>query len=84
MARYALEHSDLKRMTAYVIPANAGSVRVAEGLGMRYQLKVNYLDFFADPSVVELEDPIASMYAVDRAGVTLRDGPYRVVDAEQS
>lgn len=79
MARFALDHTDARRLVAYIVPANIGSIRIAESLGMRFEKAVDYMQFFPDPSVVELSSPLTWMYAADRNGVTLRDDGYRVI-----
>lgn len=62
---------------AYVVPGNDASVRIAEGLGMTYQGDVDYLQFFPDPSSVELADPMTRFYAVNREDFVPGDEPYR-------
>ena len=79
MARFALEATDFRRLVAYIVPGNVGSIRIAESLGMRYEAEVDYMAFFPDPSVIELSSPLTWMYAVAREDVTLRDDGYRVV-----
>jgi RimJ/RimL family protein N-acetyltransferase len=79
MARFVLDSLSFRRLIAYIVPGNEGSIRIAEGLGLRYERDVNYLDFFPDPSQIELSSPITRMYAAERNQITLRDGAYRVV-----
>jgi RimJ/RimL family protein N-acetyltransferase len=79
MARFALEHTTFERLIAYIVPGNVGSIRIAEGLGMRFEGEVDYMQFFPDPSIIELSNPMTSMYAARREDVTLRDVGYRVV-----
>ena len=79
MARYAVDALPFERLTAYVVPGNTGSIRIAEGLGLRFEKVVDYLAFFPDPSAVELADPMTNLYAARREDVTFGDGPYRVV-----
>ncbi len=81
MARYAVEALPFERITAYVVPGNTGSIRIAEGLGVRFEKVVDYLSFFPDPSMVELAEPMTNLYAARREDVTFGDGPYRVVAA---
>lgn len=79
MARFALDHLDWRRMVAYIVPGNDASIRIAEGLGMTYQGDVDYLQFFPDPSAVELANPMTRFYAVNREDFAPGDGPYRVI-----
>jgi RimJ/RimL family protein N-acetyltransferase len=79
MARYALDHTAFRRLVAYIVPGNEGSIRIAEGLGMRFEKEVDYMAFFPDPSVIELSSPLTWMYAVAREDISLRDDGYRVV-----
>jgi len=80
MSRFVIDRKLFERLVAYIVPGNIGSIRIAEGLGMRYERDVDYLQFFPDPSMVELADPITRMYAAPRDEVTLGDGHYRVVN----
>jgi len=79
MARFAVENMPFQRLVAYIVPGNIGSIRIAEGLGMRFERVIDYLQFFPDPSVIELSDPMTRMYAAPRADVVFGDGQYRVV-----
>ncbi|HEX5240289.1 MAG TPA: GNAT family N-acetyltransferase [Candidatus Limnocylindrales bacterium] len=78
MARFVLEHLSFRRLIAYIVPGNEASIRIAEGLGLRYERDVNYLEFFPEPSQIELSSPVTRMYAAKREQITLRDGFYRV------
>jgi RimJ/RimL family protein N-acetyltransferase len=78
MSRFALDHVDWRRVVAYIVPGNDASIRIAEGLGMTYQGDVDYLQFFPDPSAVELANPMTRFYAVNREDFVARDEPYRV------
>jgi RimJ/RimL family protein N-acetyltransferase len=80
MARFALDHVPFARLSAYIVPGNEASIRIAEGLGMRFELEIDYMQFFPDPSVVYLPNPMTRMYTVRREDVTIRDQPYRVVE----
>jgi ribosomal-protein-alanine N-acetyltransferase len=82
MARFAMDHVDLRRLVAYIVPGNDASIRIAEGLGMSYQGDVDYLQFFPDPSAVELSDPMTRFYAVNRKDFVPGDAPYRVLPPE--
>lgn len=82
MARFAMDHVDLQRLVAYIVPGNAASIRIAEGLGMSYEGDVDYLQFFPDPSAVELSDPMTKFYAVNREDFVPGDAPYRVISPE--
>ena len=84
MSRFALEHVDWRRLVAYVVPGNDASIRIAEGLGMTYQGDVDYLQFFPDPSAIELADPMTRFYAVNREDFVPGDEPYRVTWSESS
>jgi RimJ/RimL family protein N-acetyltransferase len=84
MARFALDHLAWRRLVAYVVPGNEASIRIAEGLGMTYQGDVDYLQFFPDPSAVELADPTTRFYAVNREHFAPADEPYRVIWPESS
>jgi ribosomal-protein-alanine N-acetyltransferase len=80
-SRFVAE-SDLpyERLVAYVVTANAGSIRIAESLGLRFQQGgIDYLRFFPDPSAMELADPICNFYAAPKAELTLDPGHYRVI-----
>ncbi|HEX8025350.1 MAG TPA: GNAT family N-acetyltransferase [Candidatus Limnocylindrales bacterium] len=79
MSRFAVEHLPFERLVAYVVPGNTGSIRIAEGLGLRFEKQVDYLQFFPDPSMVKLDDPITNMYAAAYADVQLGSGVYRAV-----
>jgi RimJ/RimL family protein N-acetyltransferase len=79
MARFALDHVDWRRLVAYIVPGNDASIRIAEGLGMTYQGEVDYLQFFPDPSTIEMLSPMTRFYAVDREDFVPDDGPYRVI-----
>lgn len=79
MARFVLENVAFDRLIAFILPGNEGSIRIAEGLGLRYERDANYLDFFPDPSQIELSSPMTRMYAAKRETITLRDGHYRVL-----
>lgn len=79
MTRFVLAHLPYERIVAYIVRANTGSIRIAESLGLRYEDEVDYLQFFPDPSVVVLEDPITWKYGAPRDEVTLRDGHYREI-----
>ena len=79
MARFALDHVPYHRLVAYIVPGNVGSIRIAEGLGMTFEREVDYMQFFPDPSVIELSSSLTWMYVVRREDVTLRDDGYRVV-----
>ena len=81
MARFALDHLPFQRLTAYIVPGNEGSIRIAEGLGLRYEKEVDYLQFFPDPSQIQLANPMTRFYAAPRDAVTLGDGHYRVTAA---
>lgn len=78
MSRFALDHVDWRRLVAYIVPGNDASIRIAEGLGMTYQGDVDYMQFFPDPSAVELANPMTRFYAVDREDFVPGDEPYRV------
>lgn len=78
MSRFALDHVDWRRLVAYIVPGNDASIRIAEGLGMTYQGDVDYLQFFPDPSAIELADPMTRFYAVNREEFVPGDEPYRV------
>jgi len=80
MSRFVIDNGLFERLVAYIVPGNMGSIRIAEGLGMRYERDVDYLQFFPDPSRVELADPMTRMYAARRDEVTVGDGHYRVVN----
>jgi RimJ/RimL family protein N-acetyltransferase len=80
MSRFVIDNELFERLVAYIVPGNAASIRIAEGLGLRYERDVDYLQFFPDPSRVELADPMTRMYAAPRDEVTLEDGHYRVVN----
>ena len=80
MARFALDHTPFQRLTAYIVPGNAGSIRIAESLGMRFEREVDYLQFFPDPSIIELSSSMTFMYAARREDITLRDDGYQVVE----
>ena len=84
MSRFALDHIDWRRLVAYIVPGNDASIRIAEGLGMTYQGDVDYLQFFPDPSTVELLSPMTRFYAIDREHFMPGDEPYRVVWPESS
>ena len=84
MSRFALDHTDWRRLVAYIVPGNDASIRIAEGLGMTYQGDVDYLQFFPDPSTVELLSPMTRFYAIDREHFMPGDEPYRVVWPESS
>jgi RimJ/RimL family protein N-acetyltransferase len=77
MARFTLAHTAFKRLTAYIVPGNDGSIRIVEGLGLRFESMVDYMQFFPDPSVIELSNPMTRFYAARVEDVTLRDGAYR-------
>jgi len=79
MSRFALDHLEWRRLVAYIVPGNDASIRIAEGLGMTYQGDVDYLQFFPDPSAVELANPMTRFYAVDREDFVPGDEPYRVI-----
>jgi RimJ/RimL family protein N-acetyltransferase len=81
-SRFVLE-SDLpyERLVAYIVPANAGSVRIAESLGMHFeQGGIDYLQFFPDPTAIELDDPFCDFYAAPKADITIDQGHYRVIE----
>jgi RimJ/RimL family protein N-acetyltransferase len=80
MARFARENTHFQRLVAYIVRGNTGSIRIAEGLGLRFEREVNYLEFFPDPSIIELSDPMTRMYSARFEDVTLGAGHYRVVD----
>jgi RimJ/RimL family protein N-acetyltransferase len=80
MSRFVIDNKLFERLVAYIVPANIGSIRIAEGLGMRYERDVDYLQFFPDPSLVELADPITRMYAARPDEMTLGHGHYRVLN----
>ena len=80
MARFALEHMPFERLVAYIVPGNEGSIRIAEGLGLRFEREVDYMQFFPDPSIIELSNPMTRMYAAPYEDVTVGDGHYRVVN----
>ena len=79
MARFAIENMPFERLVAYIVPGNIGSIRIAEGLGMRFVREVDYLQFFPDPSVIELSDPMTRMYAASRGDLVTGDGQYQVI-----
>lgn len=79
MARFALGHTGFERLIAYIVPGNEGSIRIVESLGMGYEGDVDYMQFFPDPSAIELSNPVTRMYAVRREDVTLRDAGYREI-----
>jgi RimJ/RimL family protein N-acetyltransferase len=79
MCRFALDNVDWRRLVAYVVPGNDASIRIAEGLGMTYQGEVDYLQFFPDPSAVELANPMTRFYAVNREDFAPNEAPYKVV-----
>ena len=78
MARFGLDHVDWRRLVAYIVPGNDASIRIAEGLGMTYQGDVDYMQFFPDPSSVELLSPMTRFYAIDRKDFVPGEAPYRV------
>ncbi|HXI46040.1 MAG TPA: GNAT family N-acetyltransferase [Candidatus Acidoferrales bacterium] len=80
MARFALENMPFERLVAYIVPGNDGSIRIAEGLGLRFEREVDYMQFFPDPSIIELSNPMTRMYAARYEAVTVGDGHYRVVN----
>jgi RimJ/RimL family protein N-acetyltransferase len=84
MSRFALDHMDWRRLVAYIVPGNDASIRIAEGLGMKYLGDVDYLQFFPDPSAVVLANPMTRFYAVNREEFSPRDEPYRVTWSESS
>ncbi len=79
MARFGLDHVGWRRLVAYIVPGNDASIRIAEGLGMIYQGDVDYLQFFPDPSAIELLSPMTRMYAVNREDFVPADAPYDVI-----
>jgi ribosomal-protein-alanine N-acetyltransferase len=84
MSRFGLDQVDWRRLVAYVVPGNEASIRIAQGLGMTYQGDVDYLQFFPDPSVVELANPMTRFYAINREDFMPGDEPYRVTWSESS
>ncbi|HTK45279.1 MAG TPA: GNAT family N-acetyltransferase [Patescibacteria group bacterium] len=80
MSRFVIDNKLFERLVAYIVPGNVGSIRIAEGLGMRYERDVDYLQFFPDPSRVELADPMTRMYAARPEDMTVGDGHYRVIN----
>lgn len=84
MSRFALDHMDWRRLVAYIVPGNDASIRIAEGLGMKYLGDVDYLQFFPDPSAVVLANPMTRFYAVNREEFRPSDEPYRVTWSESS
>ncbi|HJW22606.1 MAG TPA: GNAT family N-acetyltransferase [Candidatus Limnocylindrales bacterium] len=80
MARFALEAIPFRRLVAYIVPGNEGSIRIAEGLGLRFEREVNYLDFFPNPAEIQLANPMTGLYVADRGAVTFGTGQYRVLD----
>lgn len=84
MSRFALDHMDWRRLVAYIVPGNDASIRIAEGLGMKYLGEVDYLQFFPDPSAVVLANPMTRFYAVNREEFGPSDEPYRVTWSESS
>ena len=82
MARFAMDNVDWRRLVAYIVPGNDASIRIAEGMGLTYQGDVDYLQFFPDPSAVELLNPMTRFYAVSREDFVPPDAPYRVTWSE--
>jgi RimJ/RimL family protein N-acetyltransferase len=80
MARFAHENTEFERLVAYIVPGNTGSIRIAEGLGLKFEREVDYLAFFPDPSIIELSNPITRMYAARFDDLTIGSGQYRVLD----
>lgn len=79
VARFVVEHMAYERLVAYVVPGNVGSIRIAESLGLEFEAIVDYTQFFPDPSIVELADPMTRRYAARRSDVTLGAGAYRTL-----
>ena len=73
-----------KRLVAYVVPANVGSVRIAESLGLRFEREVDYLQLFPDPSLIELADPITHLFAAKREDVRLGGGAYQILQEAEA
>ena len=84
MARFALGQVDWRRLVAYIVPGNDASIRIAESLGMKYQGDVDYMQFFPDPSLIELSNPITRFYAVNREEFVPGNAPYRVTWPESA
>jgi ribosomal-protein-alanine N-acetyltransferase len=84
MARFALDQMDWRRLVAYIVPGNDASIRIAEGLGMTYRGDVDYMQFFPDPSIIELSNPMTQFYTVDREDFVPGDAPYRLTWPEAS
>ena len=81
IARFTRDRLPFRRLVAYIVRGNTGSIRIAESLGLRFEREVDYLQFFPDPSQIELADSITRMYAAPIAEVTLRAGRYKVIEA---
>lgn len=78
MMRYGFENTAWDRVVAYVVPENTASVRVAQGLGMRYEKDVDYAEIMGDLTNYEIASPITALYAIARAQYTPGDEAYRV------
>jgi RimJ/RimL family protein N-acetyltransferase len=75
LARAVVDHwfadPTRERLVAYVIPENAGSVRIVERLGFGYVRELDYLELAGSPDLV-LETPIAAEFALTRDGYAAR------------
>lgn len=80
MSRFVIDSGMYARLVAYIVPANTGSIRIAEGLGMRYERDVDYLQFFPDPSQVLLADSMTHVYVAPVDEITLDRTHYRVLN----
>lgn len=80
MSRFVLDNLGFQRLTAYIVPGNEASIRIALGLGLRFERIVDYMQFFPDPSIIELANPMTELYSARREDVTLDSRPYRVLE----
>ena len=80
MSRFVVEQGLFEELTAYIVPGNDASIRIAKSLGLRFQRIVDYMQFFPDPSIIDLANPMTELYSARREDVTLDDRPYRVLD----
>ena len=77
MIRFGFEQTAWDRIVAFVVPANAASVRIVEHLGFVYEKDVNYLEYAGDPNLV-LDPSVVAYYVLRREQFVPGDAFYRL------